>query len=207
MRMFDAALSAATALTWYHLSPERQYAEGNVRRYHDLAILSGRTEYAERVADITGEVNGPLLEIGAGTGLVSRTLAKRHGDRLLCTDIEPAVLAFNPHTRTRVADCRDLPLENASMAAIVGVGVYRYLKSETVGDFWTEMRRVIRASGKLVLGEFHPRFIGIRGSEVNAADARGLFSFHTCHLNPAYARLGKRVLRIGTNVTYTFLPE
>ena len=59
----------------------------------------------------------------------------------------------------------------------------------------------------LVLGEFHPRFIGIRGSEVNAADARGLFSFHTCHLNPAYARLGKRVLRIGTNVTYTFLPE
>lgn len=205
--MNNLATTAATALWWYHLPSEGQYRGANVTMYEKIARIGGRNEYAHVVASTVHDVDGPLLEIGAGTGLVSRTLAERHGDRLLCTDVEPAALAFNPHTHKRVADCRNLPLENASMQAIVGVGVYRYLKRETIGDFWTEMRRVIHSSGKLVLGEFHPRAIGIRGAEIDASDAEDLFSFRTCHINPAYARFGKRVLRIGTNVTYSFSPK
>lgn len=204
MRMLDATLSAATALTWYHLSPERQYTDGNVQLYHDIAALSARDKYAEEVADLTCGVNGQLLEIGAGTGIVSRALAERHGERLLCTDIEPSALVLNPHTRKHVADCRNLPVESSSLDAVVGVGVYRYIQNRTADAFWSEMHRVIRQGGKLILGEFHPRIVGLRGSRIGKATVKGLFSLETWSLHPARVEVGKKTMRIGEYHTYAF---
>lgn len=207
MSLTNLATTATAALWWYHLPHEGQYRGANAHLYERLAKKSGREEYADIVTAAVSNVDGPILEIGAGTGLISRKLAERHGERLLCTDIEPSALALNPHSRKHVADCRKLPVTDGSIDAVVGVGIYRYLKQEALGEFWREMRRVIHASGKLVIGEFYPRFIGMRGTEVDVSHADGLFSFHTCQISPAHIQLGRRVLRAGTNVTYTFLPE
>lgn len=207
MPLRNFASSATSALWWYHLPHESQYKGANAELYEKVARMGGREEYAQIIAEMTHDIDGQVLEIGAGTGLISARLAAQHEDRLLCTDIEPAALALNPHTRKRVADCRALPLTDESMHAIVGVGVYRYLGKNTLTEFWSEMRRVLHASGKLVLGEFQPRTIGMRGLEIDPADADGLFSFQTCHITPARARLGRHIIRIGTNVTYTFLPQ
>lgn len=201
------AVAATSALWWYHLPHHEQYSGTNAQLYETLAKIGGRDDHARTVSEILQSVEGQILEIGAGTGLVSRRLAERHADRLLCTDIEPAVLALNPHTHKRVADCRNLPLASASMDAIVGVGVYRYLEKDSLDGFWAEMRRVIRATGRVVLGEFHPSIIGIRGLEIDARDAEHRFLLSTCHISPAHAKIGDKVLRIGTNVTYTFLPK
>jgi len=203
MHIFDAATSAATALSWYHLSPEKQYVGGNVHLYDAIATLGDRESYANVIAGITSAIEGEVLEIGAGTGIVSKALAAQHGDRLLCTDIEPSTLVLNAHTRKRVADCRELPVDSGSVDAVVGVGVYRYLRGDTANKFWPEMHRVIKHGGKLVLGEFHPRIIGIRGPQIGDAQIEDLFSTGDCYINPVHKRVGGKTMRIGTYLTYT----
>jgi ubiquinone/menaquinone biosynthesis C-methylase UbiE len=204
MRIFDAATSAASALSWYHLPQGKQYVGENGQLYDDLATLCGREEYAERIADATSNVEGRVLEIGAGTGIVSKALAHRHGERLLCSDVEPAALALNTHAHTCIADCRDLPFADGSFDAVVGVGVYRYIHRKTTAAFWSEMHRVVKQSGKLVLGEFHPRIIGVRGSKLGKATMDELFSLETWSLHPSHIKIGEKILRTGEYHTYVF---
>lgn len=203
MRLTDIAIPA-NALRWYGLPAEEQYVGDNVQLYDRIAAMGGRSAYAHRITEFLGGVSGQILEIGAGTGLVSRALAARHGDRLLCTDIEPAVLALNPHTNKRVADCCELPVEHDSTQAVVGIGLYRYMRGNTTEKFWPEMHRVLTRDGRLILGEFHPRLFGMRGSRLEHAQTQGLFSLESVEVMPAKVRLGRMAIGTGQYQTHVF---
>ena len=90
------------------------------------------------------------------------------------------------------------------MDAVVGVGVYRYIKGETINQFWAEMNRVLAIGGQLVLGEFHPRFSAMCGSRLEDAQPEEHFERTTTLDVPANAKLGGMAMRIGEYRTYVF---
>jgi SAM-dependent methyltransferase len=106
---------------------------------------------ADRVPDLTDK---DVLEVGAGTGLLTRLLAPHGGYRsYVATDVSERMLAMaadlvQADVTYVEADLRDLPIEPASVDLMVS----SLTPLQDVEAGFTEALRVLRPGGELIVG-------------------------------------------------------
>ncbi len=130
-----------------------------VPEYDQLADLydetrGGEGRGAQYAADLAARLpagEGPVLEVGVGTGVVALGLARR-GVPVVGLDVSPPMLA---RARARLGpvvllgDAMEMPLASASVAHAVSVWVVHAV-AEPVRLF-AEMARVLRPGGRYVV--------------------------------------------------------
>jgi ubiquinone/menaquinone biosynthesis C-methylase UbiE len=156
-----ASAAAATAAWWYADSAPYPYAQ---RKILDLPLpfLTNR-----RLDALLGIRPGErVLEIGPGTGLQALHVAGLLGDegRLDIVDIQDEML---DHVMSRAraagitsiaptkADARQLPFPDATFAAAFLVTVLGEIPDPAAAV--RELRRVLKPTGRLIVGEFLDR--------------------------------------------------
>jgi ubiquinone/menaquinone biosynthesis C-methylase UbiE len=110
-------------------------------------------DLAGRVADIT---QGSILETAAGTGIVTRALAKAlpHQVEITATDLNQAMLDLAqsklqaPNLRWRQADAQALPFENGSFDAVVCQFGVMFFPDRLSG--YREALRVLKPGGRFL---------------------------------------------------------
>lgn len=137
---------------------DRQYWNRHARSYDRSMVLLGRP--IPRMVELVGETvrgSGLILEVGAGTGLVTPTLA-RAANEVIATDYAPAMVeALDARVRkeglTNVrceqADLYALRFEPASFDAVVATNVL-HLVPDLPGAM-AAFRRALTAGGRLVV--------------------------------------------------------
>jgi demethylmenaquinone methyltransferase / 2-methoxy-6-polyprenyl-1,4-benzoquinol methylase len=93
---------------------------------------------------------GNVLEVGAGTGEISRELAKNH--KVVATDISPNMVTEikkKLNIDAIVCDAEHLPFEDASFDTVVAGEVIYYM--DHPAQFIREARRVLRPEGRFLL--------------------------------------------------------
>lgn len=151
----------------------------HARRYDRVArLLNGRFDpMVDRVADIVAG-STHVLEVAAGTGLVTQTIAKVV-THLVATDTSDAMLqtlqarmadvgASNVEVRT--ADALALPFDDGEFDAVVAANVLHLLPDPGAG--LSEIRRVLRPGGVVCVPTF-------------------------CHADTVMAHVMSRLLRVG----------
>ena len=100
---------------------------------------------------------GPLLEIGAGAGFLTRSLAPLvFPRRYVATDLSAGMIqmalcnATSPNVEWRTGDCLDLELATGSVACVVGHGILHHLPLEIAV---AEVARVLRPGGRIAFYE------------------------------------------------------
>lgn len=112
--------------------------------------------YAEDIAMRVGDVaSGSVLETAAGTGIVTRALARRlpTSTQLTATDLNEAMLAVASKVVSRqvtwkAADAQRLPFANATFNAVVCQFGMMFLPDKDAG--YAEARRVLASRGRFV---------------------------------------------------------
>lgn len=115
----------------------------------DRALLTSLIEMAGK--------SGPIADIGCGPGQVARYLHDRGGVAIgidLSAGMIAAAQAASPEVEFRQGSMLALPLEDASLAAIVTFYAIIHLRPEDIGVAFREFRRVLRPGGFLLLA-FH----------------------------------------------------
>ena len=96
-------------------------------------------------------IKGDVLEVGAGTGEMSRAFLEQ-GHRVVATDISPNMvdqIKKKLSIEAMVADAEHLPFPDASFDTVVGAEMIYYLDHPEL--FVREACRVLRQGGKIVL--------------------------------------------------------
>lgn len=129
------------------------------------------------VAQVAARCPAAIVEVGCGTGAVTRRLAQALPDaRITATDIDPDILSRaarrNPGARITwtLASATTLPLEDASADAIVCSLVLHHLEPAPKAAALAEARRVLQPGGRLHVADWGmPRdpveglaFLGLR---------------------------------------------
>jgi SAM-dependent methyltransferase len=100
---------------------------------------------------------GRIADVGCGPGQVARFLHDAGADALgvdLSAGMVRAAQTLSPEIEFRHGSMLALPLEDASLAAIVSFYAIIHLRPEEIGAAFAEFRRVLRPGGYLLLG-FH----------------------------------------------------
>jgi ubiquinone/menaquinone biosynthesis C-methylase UbiE len=116
------------------------------------AYERGRPTYpAEAVSWMLGEQPQTVLELGAGTGKLTRVLAAL-GHDVHATDPDEAMLAVLeqqvPGVRTAVASAEDIPLADASVDAVIAAQAFHWFDLDRA---LPEIARVLRPEGRVCL--------------------------------------------------------
>ncbi|GAB3245690.1 methyltransferase domain-containing protein [Nocardioides dilutus] len=112
-----------------------------------------RSMRAEFLADIPFPPDARVLEVGCGTGVLTRVLARREGvASVIGTDLAPSLVARASdaagdleHLSFRVADARDLPFEDQSFDVVVMDSVLVHVPGPERAV--AEVSRVLRPTG------------------------------------------------------------
>ena len=103
-----------------------------------------------------------IVDIGAGTGLLTLDLARAVGDdgRIIAVDPSPemrtaAVARCGDRPNVRIVEglVDALPLDDESIDRAVSLQVFEYL--DDIPAALSEIRRILRPNGKLVIGDLH----------------------------------------------------
>lgn len=158
------------ALVWYGNNGQGQYAENNKVQLYDKVAdkFTNRTGIAHVLAGRIGFYE-KVLEIAAGTGLVSSVLQTRVRNGVFMDLSAPALEILRsriPERRAHIIRGNFLknPFAEKSFDTIVCVGGYRYVPFHEKDIFWNETLRVLNDGGKLLFAQFKPRFIPINGT-------------------------------------------
>jgi ubiquinone/menaquinone biosynthesis C-methylase UbiE len=116
------------------------------------AYERGRPTYpAEAVSWLLGEQPLTVLELGAGTGKLTRVIAKL-GHDVHATDPDPAMLQVLerevPGVRTAEAGAEDIPLGDASVDAVIAGQAFHWFDLDRA---LPEIARVLRPGGHVCL--------------------------------------------------------
>ncbi len=93
---------------------------------------------------------GDCLEVGAGTGVISRELVKNH--KVIATDISPKMveqIKKNLNIDARVCDAEELPFEPQSFDTVIASECIYYLDNPQ--KFIQEAYRVLKPKGRLII--------------------------------------------------------
>jgi SAM-dependent methyltransferase len=112
------------------------------------AYQQGRPEYDEdHVAWMLAGVNGPVLDLGAGSGKLTRAVA-RLGFEVLGVDPDKQMLAGLGELPSLVGAAEHIPLPDASVAAVTVGQAWHWFDPDSAGP---EIARVLRPGGRLGL--------------------------------------------------------
>ncbi len=101
---------------------------------------------------------GPVLELGAGTGFLTRHLAPRFAHRdYIASDLTPAMLEIAAKTYTdgkavtwQEEDCTKLHFQDSSISGATGHGILHHVPLEST---IMEMARVLKPGGRIAFYE------------------------------------------------------
>jgi ubiquinone/menaquinone biosynthesis C-methylase UbiE len=110
--------------------------------------------FVEQVAEQAGEIDGPVLDVGAGTGLIGAWLAQLGVSEVHGLDISPEMLAVamrrGCYARAIEADLTaPLALPDDTFAGVVSAGTFTH--GHVGPDAFDELVRVARAGALFVL--------------------------------------------------------
>jgi SAM-dependent methyltransferase len=129
-------------------SPDWAHSFGGVAQAYER----GRPSYpAQAVRWMLGDQPRSVLELGAGTGKLTRVLLEL-GHDVHPTDPDPAMLALLeehlPGTRSAVASAEDIPLADASVDAVIAAQAFHWFDLDLA---LPEIARVLRPGGRICL--------------------------------------------------------
>lgn len=123
--------------------------------------ISARESYLDLIAPAEGE---RVLDVGCGSGVLTRAIARRVGDRgrVVGLDSSPALLDLARHyaeeagvssrVEWRAGDCRKLPLPDGSFDVVLAATVLAHVPG--VDAAIREMVRVTRVGGRIGIFDF-----------------------------------------------------
>ena len=170
----------AKAARWYRSDSIKQYNVEHLGLYDRLARnLTDRGGYARYLLDVLGPIQGRVLEIAGGTGIISSVISEQY-PKAIISDLNEHALGYDT-TENNVqgrqkssADFMKLPFKTDTFGATICVGGYRYVPSDNAQLFWKEMSRVIKPEGLLIIGQFYPILNKLRGEDISShAQANG----------------------------------
>jgi SAM-dependent methyltransferase len=129
-------------------APDWAHSFGGVAEAYDR----GRPSYpADAVTWLIGDDPATVLELGAGTGKLTRVLVDL-GHDVHATDPDPAMLALLeahlPGVRTAVAGAEEIPLADASVDVVIAAQAFHWFDLDRA---LPEIARVLRPGGRICL--------------------------------------------------------
>ncbi len=122
--------------------------------YDEYAFL--QKEIATRLdakLEVIASNSSVILDLGAGTGLLSKLLLQRFPDsQLLCLDFAQQSLASNPSTNKICADANHLPLIDGSIDIIASNLMMQWCFN--LNKLFIECHRVLKSNGLLLFSTF-----------------------------------------------------
>ncbi|GAA0917016.1 class I SAM-dependent methyltransferase [Nonomuraea longicatena] len=132
--------------------------------FSDLGFFGRRREMFTRLAALSGVRPGDrVLDVGCGTGYLSRIMAQVAGPSGQVTGVDLSVPMIEHARRQAPADCayvvgeaQRLDLPDASMDVVTSSLAVHHLPVAARAAAFAEMHRVLRPGGRLLIAEFRP---------------------------------------------------
>ena len=126
---------------------------------YDRVITAVQPEKLKALLQLPAE--GPLLDVGGGTGRVAQTLA-RHTDHIVVLDESPGMLqqARDKGLSAVRARAERLPFPSGTVPRILMVDAFHHLSNQT--QTIAEMLRVLAPNGRLVIEEPNIEHLGVK---------------------------------------------
>ena len=196
-----------------HVAAARAVYDASADRYVEFAgtELSAATEaLIDRAllnvfVELVGTGSGtPVADLGCGPGRVAAFLA-RQGLDVIGVDVSPAMLAVarfaHPEIEFEEGRLDDLPVAEGSLAGVVCWYSIIYTPPSHLGDVLTEIERVLRPAGYLLLA-----FQAGNGELIHNGDAHGTGVALTSYRH-GLSDVAARLNRAGLEVRATALRE
>ncbi|WP_169951697.1 class I SAM-dependent methyltransferase [Microbispora sp. H11081] len=137
------------------------------RRYEalvEIGFLGRRRSVYERLALLSGAAAGHrILDVGCGTGYLTRLLAPLVGSEGRVTGVDPSPAMIGHARRRSPGNCsyqagegQELPFPDASFDIVVSSFAVHHMPVSARGAAMGEMFRVLRPGGRLLIAEFRP---------------------------------------------------
>jgi malonyl-CoA O-methyltransferase len=105
--------------------------------------------------DIISAESNMILDLGAGTGLLSKQLSKRFPDsQLICLDFAQDSLKINPSKNKLCADAYQLPLADNSVDMVISSLMMQWCPN--LKQLFSEIHRVLKNDGLILFSTFGP---------------------------------------------------
>lgn len=138
------------------LEADNRKGEAHYRREQDFWDARGSEDYESlsgfdqrRISEWIGwQGYGRVLDIGGGSGMVSRVLSAAPGTECVCIDISRAMLKHSPVSAVQ-ADALNLPFRDGAFDLVVAAAFFHHLPGNEP-RLLEECRRVLKPGGRLV---------------------------------------------------------
>lgn len=132
--------------------------------FSSIGFLGRRREIFTRLAALSGVRPGDrVLDVGCGTGYLTRIMANVAGPGGRVTGVDPSPAMIEHAGKQAPANCsylvnegQSLDLADASCDVVVSTLAVHHIPEADRGRAIREMRRVLRPGGRLLIAEFRP---------------------------------------------------